>query len=184
MFTFNKCSQLNSFTISRIRMHNAKAAKGHLAGCSLIIWWDGFGREWMHSRKFPSHGFRFFFVSQAFPCCCDGLWGPVNVQDSSSYFKMWIYEYLNLTTTKFLYICPHTVVSVPKHAPNMRSRNMFLISWKPIEVWFTSKYSPWLDCSADKKIDWSHDQSIIRLWSFYTIFKLKSIGCFICQFRN
>ena len=38
---------------------------------------------------------------------------------------------------------------------------------------FVSKVSTAHGSSVDKKIDWSHDHSIICLWSFYTIFEIE-----------
>ena len=127
-------------------MHNAKAGKGHLVGCSFYNLMVFVGNEWTRAvMRFPSHGF--IFCITGFPLMLLLLWWTMGASECPRFIivfqnvNLWISKF-NFATTKFLYICPHTIVSVPEHAP----RNMFLSSWKTVEVWFTSKYSPWLWC--------------------------------------
>ena len=108
-------------------------------------------------------------------------YGAVNVQDSSSYFK--IYENLNITflPQSFFLTCP-----LIKYNSSSQYLQLFLILWKWVQTvsWLDPEVSTAFGCSLDKKMDWSHDHCIVCLSAFYTILKLKSINCFICQFRN
>ena len=158
---------LHNFEDKNAQCKGCKRAPGRLQLDNLMRWfWSRMNAQ----QEISFAWFQILFCITGFSLL---LWWTMGASECPRFII--VFQNVNLWISKF----NHHKVSL-----HLWSRNMILISWKPIEVWFTSKCSPWLDCSADKKIDWSHDQSIIRLWSFYTIFKLKSIGCFICQFRN
>ena len=166
----------NLFTLRK--MHNSKATKGHLVASRIMRWFQNAAGYWAIG-KLLKRGKKILCIifPPALPWWTMGQWM------SRIHHRISKCENLNITflPQSFFLTCP-----LIKYNSSSQYQQLFLILWKWVQTvsWLDPEVSTAFGCSLDKKMDWSHDHCIVCLSAFYTILKLKSINCFICQFRN